>query len=705
MPFIRNVLHLLIFIRHMDDRGFLEGLKETVNIQDADEAIETLVKAGANLKLDRDQKYGIQCCAHNALDDALEFLQFSGDTGNSIKSIDSAERSILLSLLSEETRCDDDMNKVEIKSNIASFLVRHGAYFGKDQDGNGPLHIAAKTGSLATLEVLLQLCKNTIVDKNHVGDTAVHMCLKNPKENVCEIIQKLLENQTSTLSLNLKGESPLYLATVLRKLQNIKVDFSSITAQLVEALLGNGADPNDHSTHYIPLLSTLEAKDVKTSTLLLEAGANVNATNNRGMSGLHVIFMCHDKKENDHCLTHLLLEKGVKVNLIDSEGKSAMFHMVDTYMENYDRNESDIHLFNDIFNALLNHGADLNICDNSEETVLSLFCSFGKNIDIGRILLASGADPKNGYCLQNAMNICRKFENRKSWMSFMISVLQKGADPNKRKAKSSNLIELVKKRNSHIVEEFLKHGADVNYSDVMKTTALHYACDIDHFNDRYTMTALLVKYGSNLNAASINGERPLDILVQNMINDIYDLKRKEVKEEQCSFLTVDMSLLNLLVCGGADLCPATIDPIAPPKNKKLFSRPIQLQNTNRSVLFMFISNGLFKTAKYLLQSGWDVKQEEWFHDFDVSKLGNIRIYKKNEFEARKAEFQSYLENIDIGPKSLTNICRKSIRSQLLMVSNGSEIETKISALPLPPKIQCFLSLKEFMNDIENIEIK
>lgn len=106
----------------------------------------------------------------------------------------------------------------------------------------------------------------------------------------------LLESQNSTLSLNLKGESPLYLATVLRKLQNIKVDFSSITAQLVKVLLRNGADPNDHSTHHVPLLSALEAKDIKTSTLLLEAGANVNATNNRGMSGLHVIFMCHDKK-------------------------------------------------------------------------------------------------------------------------------------------------------------------------------------------------------------------------------------------------------------------------------------------------------------------------------------------------------------------------------------------------------------------------
>lgn len=66
--------------------------------------------------------------------------------------------------------------------------------------------------------------------------------------------------------------------------------------------------------------------------------------------------------------------------MIDSEGKSAMFHMVDTYMDNYDRNESDLHLFNDIFIALLNHGADLNICDNSEETVLSLFCSFGKRL-------------------------------------------------------------------------------------------------------------------------------------------------------------------------------------------------------------------------------------------------------------------------------------------------------------------------------------
>ncbi|CAC5406546.1 unnamed protein product [Mytilus coruscus] len=257
----------------------------------------------------------------------------------------------------------------------------------------------------------------------------------------------------------------------------------------------------------------------------------------------------------------------------------------------------------------------------------------------------------------------------------------------------------------------LRHKADVNHVGKLGMTALHHIINLtSQFEDRYAMTALLVKYGSNLNAASVTGERPLDVLVQNMIKDMNDLEVEEPKEDQCGLLTVNLSLLNLLVCGGADLCPVKPDTIEP-KNRELSFRTMQPQNTNRSVLFVLISNGLFKTAEYLLRSGWDVKKEEWFDSFDVSKLDlknitvDYNIYKRYEIGTRKAEFQSYLENIDTGPKSLANVCRNIIRHQLLMVSNGSEIETKISALPLPTKVKCFLSLKEFMNDDEIIQIK
>ncbi|VDI57427.1 Hypothetical predicted protein, partial [Mytilus galloprovincialis] len=404
----------------------------------------------------------------------------------------------------------------ETVADIVSFLIQNGAYIVKNKDGNGPIHLAAKNGYLATIKVLLQLDKDSIFDNNKAGDTAIHICLKNRKV-----------------------------------------------------------------------------------------------------------------------------------------------------------------------------------------------------LDIAEGLLKSGADPKFGYCLQHSLQNCRSnYRNTDSCTAFIHSLLQKGADPNKHKTNGSNLIDCVQDQNSCLVEEIIKYGGDVNFADGMKKTALHYACIRGQFKDRHEITALLVKHRSNLNATSVNGERPLDVLVQNMIKNIRNLDVKEAQKEQCGLLTIDLSLLNLLICGGADLCPSMIDTIDS-KNEELSTgtMQIQVQNTSQSALFMLISNGLFKTAEYLLHSGWDVEKEEWFDAFDVSKLElenvtvDYNIHKRYEIETRKAEFQSFLESIDTGPKSLANICRKTIRHQLLTVSNDSEIEIKISALPPPPKIKCFLSLKEFMNHVETIEIE
>lgn len=67
-----------------------------------------------------------------------------------------------------------------------------------------------------------------------------------------------------------------------------------------------------------------------------------------------------------------------------------------------------------------------------------------------------------------------------------------------------------------------------------------------------------MKHGSNLNAASDSGERPLDIVVSNMIKEMSFAFHKAT-EDSFSKLAIDLSLLNLLVCGGADLCPLIPD--------------------------------------------------------------------------------------------------------------------------------------------------
>ncbi|XP_071150028.1 putative ankyrin repeat protein RF_0381 [Mytilus edulis] len=652
-------------------------------------------------------------CWLASLHGGLDFLRFFIESEHSLKRIDSVDNSILSSLLTfGGIREYGSVTNDKDISEISSFLIQNGACCVKDKEGNGPLHLAAKNGHLSTIGVLLKLDSVSLYDQNEKGDTAVHICLKHPKENICDVIKILLENNSAKLGLNLRNESVLYLAMVAG--QRIRTNnVESVTYQLVKTLLRNEADPNEHSRDHIPLFVALETGDVMTSKLLLNASANINATNRRGKCSLHIIYENTWATDSKLSLTQLLLENGLNVNLVDESGKCALFSLVNRYTGHY-FTDSDVNSFEEIFNVLLKYGADLNLSDKLDETVLSYICSSGRNVEIGYILLKSGASPKKGCCLQNLLESLQIYGNKSCFLSLISSLLQKGADPNRRRIEGSNIIDCVKNGNILLVEEFIKYGADVNGCDNFKKTALHYACNIGHSKDRYAITTLLVKHGSNLNVASILGERPLDIVVENMIKEMTNAAFFS-RANNCGTYTVDLSLLNVLVCGGADLCPVITDTIEQFYESSSFTvhaTPLNYRNRNKSALYLLISNGLFQTAEYLLRSGWDVEKEEWFDAFDVSKLDlienntmNYSIYKRHDVKAKKAEFKSFLQTVDKGPKLLTTICRKLIRQQLLLVSNGSEIETKISTLPLPEKIKRFLSLKECILENEIIQFE
>lgn len=107
-----------------------------------------------------------------------------------------------------------------------------------------------------------------------------------------------------------------------------------------------------------------------------------------------------------------------------------------------------------------------------------IFLSTGTHVEIGNILLKHGANPNIGCCLQNLLQNYRIYDNKTSSVSFVASLLEKGADPNRRKIKGSNLIDSVQKTNVFFVEELIKNGANINFCDDMKGTALHYACNL-----------------------------------------------------------------------------------------------------------------------------------------------------------------------------------------------------------------------------------
>lgn len=117
-----------------------------------------------------------------ALDGGLEFLQFFVDIQHCLNRFDSDENSLLLSVLTCEATYMHEIQEIDRHiSDITSFLIKNGACCVKDKEGNWPLHIAAKNGYLATVDVLLQLDIGSINDTNKAGDTALHLCLKHRK--------------------------------------------------------------------------------------------------------------------------------------------------------------------------------------------------------------------------------------------------------------------------------------------------------------------------------------------------------------------------------------------------------------------------------------------------------------------------------------------------------------------------------------------
>lgn len=143
---------------------------------------------------------------------------------------------------------------------------------------------------IEVLTTKTNFCKKNVFNSFYIDrNIALFFFYVLAKENICDVIKILLENNSAKLGLNLRNESVLYLAMVAG--QRIRTNnVESVTYQLVKTLLRNEADPNEHSRDHIPLFVALETGDVMTSKLLLNASANINATNRRGKCSLHIIY-------------------------------------------------------------------------------------------------------------------------------------------------------------------------------------------------------------------------------------------------------------------------------------------------------------------------------------------------------------------------------------------------------------------------------
>lgn len=88
---------------------------------------------------------------------------------------------------------------------------------------------------------------------------------------------------------------------------------------------------------------------------------------------------------------------------------------------------------------------------------------------------------------------------------------------------------------------------------------------------------------------------------------------------------------------------------------------------------------MFESARYLIDSGWDLRDENWM--YLPGKSGD------------QDEIHATMQIMSRSTRSLTGLCRNAIRLHLLSCTNGSQIITRIQQLELPRTLIDFLCLK------------
>ena len=231
-----------------------------------------------------------------------------------------------------------------------------------NKSGVTALWIACHQSDVDAVNVLM----SAGVDPNTAhanGDT----CLKHGIDRDCsrEVFHTIIAHGADVNATNNKHVTALMSACRTKNEESMNI------------LLNAGADPNiadvGSSTCLHDAVHGRCCKQVLQA--LIDHGAEVNVANKSGVTALWIA--CYQR---DVDAINVLLNAGANPNIDPTNGNTCLHHAV------------HLRCCKEVLQALIAHGADVNVSNNDKETALLVACQWS-NVDVINALLNAGADP------------------------------------------------------------------------------------------------------------------------------------------------------------------------------------------------------------------------------------------------------------------------------------------------------------------------
>nr|CAH7736018.1 unnamed protein product [Callosobruchus chinensis] len=387
----------------------------------------------------------------------------------------------------------------------AEALARKGAHLDdKNKDFLTPLHVAADTGALDVVEILLRHgAKVNALDG--LGQTALHRCAREDNVQACRI---LLSYNVDTTIVSLQGYTAAQMASenVLKLLQDPPTNGTTLTtcASAATSCITAVANPDTECR----LLEAAKSGDLEQVRRLVSA--HPHSVNCRDLDGRHSTPLHFAAGYNRVAVVEFLLGQGADVHAKDKGGLVPL-HNACSY-GHYEVTE-----------LLVKHGASVNVADLWKFTPLHEAAAKGK-YEIVKLLLKHGADPsKKNRDGATPLDLVRDIDQDVADLlrgnAALLDAAKKGnlarvqrlvtpENINCRDAQGRNSTPLhlaAGYNNVEVAEFLLEHGADVNAQDKGGLIPLHNASSYGHLD----IAALLIKHNTVVNATDKWGFTPL----------------------------------------------------------------------------------------------------------------------------------------------------------------------------------------------------